>query len=97
MGMDEAKFRKLVLARRESGLCNCWDHLRADGLTPPLSLRASHPQRYPHQVFGVDLGGEPQPKANNPDEEQGPKEQHQKTTPTERSHLREAVANRSVM
>jgi len=32
--------------------CDCWDHLRADGLTPPLS------ERHRHRVVGTeDEGG----------------------------------------
>jgi hypothetical protein len=89
--MNRTAFRKQMEARRNAGLCNCWDHLRADGITPPRSERSRHP-RYPYTVFSQEYRGEPEPERKKDDNKKGDYRGKE-----ERSHLREAVANRSVM
>lgn len=75
----------------EAPPCECWDCIRAAGLTPPLHLRAQHSRKYPHQELGADAQGDPYVTVNK-------KSDHDNELKgTEGRHLREAVRNRSAI
>ena len=87
------KFKDYVNKLRVEGKCQCWDHLRMAGFTPPKGERGNHPSISPHAVFGKDVGGEPvltHGKGKREDDQVG-------ETLEEASHLREAVRNRDVI
>lgn len=92
------------MAARAAGLpdpCECWDCLRADGITVHGSMRDRHKGMYPPAVFReerhmaegqvVKTNGHPVPQRRQDDAK------HQATTSVDRAHLREAVANRAVI
>lgn len=92
-------FTKKVMRRRAEAKaegktppCECWDCLRESGLTPPKRLREAHPRKYPPQVLGEDPGGDPIVTTNKRS-----KGDSYGASSTERSHLREAVRNRSAI
>lgn len=99
MGIRTAKNRDKFYAHvrklRKEGKCVCFDCLREDGFTPPLSKRNSFPCVGPWRVFGKDPGGEPeltQGKGAKHGEQDEPGSDAE-----ERSHLKEAVANRAAI
>lgn len=86
-------FEKFVNQLRREGKCQCWDHLRLAGYTPPKGLRGSHPSISPHAVYGKDEGGQPvQTHGKKAKEETKVGE-----SPTEGAAIRAAVRNRSMV
>jgi hypothetical protein len=95
---NRAKFQAHIDQLRREGKCQCFECLRAEGFTPPLSKRKNHPGIGPHRVFGKDEGGEPyQTEGKGSKRSKEEDAAWQSMTAEEHSHLKEAVANRAVI
>lgn len=90
--MSHPYMAKLIDLRETTGNrgCECWDCLRAAGVTPKLADRERFPQLYPFRIFKSDDEGVPRAAKKG-----GAKPEQ--ATGEERRHLREAVANRDVI
>lgn len=96
---NRAKFKAHVDKLRREGKCQCIDHLRSEGFTPPRSERRSHPRLSPHGVFGEDEMGEPVLTEGKGARHGGSAEENNEAGGTleEKSHLKHAIANRDVI
>jgi hypothetical protein len=95
---NRANFQAHVDKLRVEGRCQCFDHLRGEGFTPPLSKRRNHPCKSPHEVYGKDEGGQPiKTEGKGSKQDKVDKAEEAGSTPVERRHLKAAVANREVI
>jgi hypothetical protein len=95
---NRANFQAHVNRLRSEGKCQCFECLRGEGFTPPLSERRSHPGISPHRIFGKDECGEPVLTEGKGSKQNGTDAENEAgSTLEEKTHLKEAVANRDVI
>lgn len=82
--------------RRAEEKCCCWDCLRAEGYTPPLSRRSRCRGNHPFTIFGEDIGGEPVITESNKKKE-GDETKGEYVQAAKESNLRGAHRERAVM
>jgi hypothetical protein len=87
--------RKLEAHRSATGnkQCECWDCLRAAGLTPKLADRGRFKQLYPALIYDVDPGGVPRGRKPG----SGSEVSGSTGSAEDQRHLRHAIANREVI
>lgn len=94
------KFKRARAKRAADGKpCECWDCIRADGLTPSAMQREAHARLYPRTLYlhdpkGVPTAGHPEAGEHG---ETGGSGDGAGANAEEAAHLRAAVRNREAI